>query len=277
MLNAVRFEITDLGRWQFHYRPDVQRVVVSRKALEIVWASCHAYLVAYRRAFEDTPGTERAILDVEGDAELNAAFDLLGWAQNDWNMGADTPWPAGLPAPVEEDDVGAPFYHSSQLCKIALAFLLHHELAHHRLGHHSSEVQTEHDADYGAASWLLGELDEADSRFIFRAWGVTVALGMITGSGIHRMELSAGSHPRPFDRLYQTLARVTTFGHHPAWLMAVVVLRLHLDSSHIDVPSLESYYDARSAVDAWIEALAEWERAHRPPDVPDPRNRRRTL
>lgn len=257
MIATVRLSFPDLGSLLCEHQPDTGIVVVSRKVLEIVWASSYAYFVVYRRVFEELPQDEHAIIDLHADPVLGPAADLLFWVHNDWLLERDTPWPANLPQPTPSPVDDSNERYATGIFDIAMAFILHHELAHHRLGHFGSEHETEHDADYEAARWLLEGLSETSSAFQYRAYGIAAALGIFSARSIHREVFASSTHPRAFDRLFNTLDRFITNGHHPAWRMAVVILRLHLEASRIQIP-VATYRDARECVNAYIEALADW-------------------
>jgi hypothetical protein len=257
LIASVQLSFPDAGSFVCEYRPITRIVVVSRKVLEIVWASSYAYFVVYKRVFEELPQNEHTVVDLHADPVLSPAADLLFWVHNDWHLKQDNPWPAGLPQPAATTVNGSNERYATGIFDIAMAFILHHELAHHRLRHSDSEHEAEHDADYEAARWLLDGLSETSSAFQYRAYGIATALGILSARAIHRETFSSPTHPRAFDRLFNTLGRFIKEGHHPAWRMAVVILRLHLEASRIQIP-VGKYRDARECVNAYVDALAGW-------------------
>jgi hypothetical protein len=195
MIAAVRLSFPDLGSFVCEYRPDTRIVVVSRKVLEVAWASSYAYFVVYRRVFEELPQDEHAVIDLHADPVLGPAADLLFWVHNDWLLGKDTPWPANLPQPTSSAADSSNERYATGVFDIAIAFILHHELAHHRLGHSGSEHETEHDADYEAARWLLEGLHDTSSAFQYRAYGIATALVILSARAIHRESFSSPTIP----------------------------------------------------------------------------------
>lgn len=258
-IKVVRFQITDSGKWDLCYLPSSGIIRVSRKTIEVVWAASCAYYQVYKRVFEDTPEGVAAVLDFEADSELSRAMDLLLWAFNDWVDGTDTFWPVGLPQPVEMIRSDSLEQHATQLALITFSYLFHHELSHHRLKHAESLPDYEREADREAAKWLLDGLVETDYRFIFRTWGIGTALALITARSIHTGQFTSSTHPRSFDRLYNTLTEFVSLGHHPGWSMALAIVHLHMASSGIGTPQHPSFGDARDALNACIDRLADWD------------------
>lgn len=269
-VREVKFHITDGGVFDFCYVPNGKLVRVSRKALEIIWASSSAYFVMYQRVFDSPPeenlgsdpetGAKTRVVDFDTDPEASTAVDLLRWAMTDWIERRDSSWPEDLPRPVDSPDEDTLEYAATQLALIAIAYLLFHELAHHSLKHEESDYEEEKDADRSAAESLVADLEEHDERFVFRSWGISIALSLLSAYQMHVGRFSTDSHPRAFDRLFHVLECFVSTGHHPAWGMAMVILRLHLDMAGIEVPTGAGLQDAHEVVDLYIEHLADWER-----------------
>jgi hypothetical protein len=126
-----------------------------------------------------------------------------------------------------------------QVTLCAVAFLLHHELAHARLRHEplppgASSIEHERDADYEAASWILGAAK--GKQFDKRTLGVAVSLAAMVGLRLLIGSDPARTHPCSFERPINTLAAHIHDPNHQAWGLAIVILTLYLDRERIPVP-----------------------------------------
>ena len=262
VVNEVHLVIKDEGEWILKYiaRPqgeEKSQIHVSRKTIEIIWASCCAYFIFHRRVFEETPLGVRPVVDLDTDPEADAAIKLLIWAHEEFKNKTDRAWPVEHPRPCNEPAADSLEYQITQFYGIVMSFMLHHEIAHHRLGHNRSTIECENEADGEAADWLLGGLSELDLTFMFRSWGVAAGLGILVGRGIHDGRFTSTSHPRAFDRLWNNLHNYVRELHHPAWQMAIVVIHLHIALAGQEVPNAGTFSDTFSAVDSYVNYLAE--------------------
>jgi hypothetical protein len=185
---------------------------------------------------------------------------LLKWGFERLLGANDTVWPAGTVHPVAAPTVGSPENAADELALCAIAFLLHHELAHHRLAHaatgdHHSTMDQERDADYAAASWILGPVREGDPRFTKRALGVATALSVITAYGVHTGYHDGETHPRSFDRLFNTLSEHVRDDYSKVWAFVVGILNLHMTNTGIALPDV-AHASFKSCVDSYVEILA---------------------
>jgi hypothetical protein len=214
----LRIEIRDTHRFVCRYDAHTQAIELSTGMVEVCWATAHAYVTLYDRVLAGRRETTQRIVELGDDPVVRDAMALLTWAFKNLVDNTELPWPTRLIRPVETPTAGSPENVADELAVCTIAFLIHHELAHHRLNHSAipraatpSErawsIEQERDADYEAAEWVLGKVQEDDPRFMKRALGVATALGIMTAYGIHTGDHDGLRHPRSFDRLIHTLDR----------------------------------------------------------------------
>jgi hypothetical protein len=256
-------------RFIAQYVPAHKQIQLSFRAVELLWCIAYAYVVLFVDVYATRQPDDRSQVDLTVDPVVKEAMGLLQWALQDWVTGNGSGVPA-LPARSPRTLEG----HVSvadELCLIAVAFVLHHELAHHRLGHVavSEDVQEEkslelslnqeRDADAEAADWILGLVSPSSPFFTKRSAGVVVALMAILAFGVHTQQFAGRLHPRRFDRVFNTIDRYNLDSNHPAWVFATVSLKLHLDHSRYKPPPVE-YRSFRDCLSAYIDVIAEEER-----------------
>jgi hypothetical protein len=257
---GVKLVLVDAPEWIFHYDASSREIEASRGVFEVLWRCSYSYFVVYKRVFEGRRTDTATITDLRSDPELRGAALLLQWAVESYLNKGDREWPQELPHPIAAPVEASHEHVADELCLVAFASILHHEIAHHYLRHQpnpAAAIDQEREADNSAADWLLGGLDQNDPRFLKRSLGMAVALVAMTGFAIHQGDLSAGSHPRPFDRLIHSLERHVADEDHKAWGFVAGVLKLHLDQAEIPVPMDAIYPTFHAAVDAYMDALAE--------------------
>jgi hypothetical protein len=185
----------------------------------------------------------------------------MTWALNNlFSPEARKPWPNDLPHPSEKLLPQSWEHIANEFCLCAAAYIIHHELAHIRLKHKAGfhSVDQEREADYAAADWIMEGMQGAkpdDLIFIKRLLGISLALQAITVKGIYTGYYGGDSHPRSFDRLYNTLSRYVSEPDHVIYAITIVALQLHLQHAKVSL-RLEAYDDFLQCFDAYIERLS---------------------
>jgi hypothetical protein len=221
----------------------------------VFWPASLFYFQIYIKVQNHPTGMS---YDIASDPILGPTAKLMRWAMETWMDCNDRSWPEGLPAPVPDPVPKSDLHVADELTYCALAFLLHHELEHIRLGHAGeSEIDSERDADYAAAAWILDGVSENDAWFNKRILGIATALGTMTARGFYTRYRGGKTHPRIFDRLINTLDRHVRDENHQVWWMVITILSLHASNTNrtVDQPA-NGFTSARSCVDAFAEALS---------------------
>jgi len=241
--------------WVCNVNVPEKHIRLSRKPVEVLWASGLMYFRLYQSAQQSPSGT---MVEFALHPDLGPAAKLIYWAFDSWLSRSGEPWPSDLPTPAPNPPHGSDLYVADELCLCALALLMHHELAHIRLRHSSPSIpEIECDADYHAIDWILGSVGENDPRFIKRSLGCVVAFGTIAANQIYSGEYDITTHPRGFDRLVNSFDRHINDPNHLVWFTVGLVLSLHMQNSGHPVPSpADGFVSARDCVEAYVEHLS---------------------
>jgi hypothetical protein len=245
--DGLSLQVVDGIDFLSRFDATTRTIEISTRAVELLWCCSLAYSVLPRRA--------------------DGAMKLLKWAFESFLNKSSGPWPEELPRPSSAPAHASDEHTANELAFAALAFVLHHELAHARLKHEEhptgiDSIEQEREADYAAAEWILGPPSRADvdidihgAPFTTRSLGITIALSVLVAVGIHTGRHGGATHPRDFDRLINTLERHIPDPQHPAWEMAVAILKLHMESEQIRIPSA-TFPTVRDRADAYADVLA---------------------
>jgi hypothetical protein len=211
----------------------------------------------YSKLFEGRLHTEPIEVDLQKDPDLVNAMELLQWAYEGWLNKEDRPWSATLPQPIESPEKGDLRFAADELSLCGVAVLLHHEIAHDYLNHSGCDLEQERDADQVATEFIVGAIDRASQRAFFekRLLGIALAYAVLVAQSIHTEYFGGDTHPRTFDRLFNTLDRLTEGANDRAWAICVCIVKLHLDNVGITTPSV-AYDSFRQCLDAYVELLS---------------------
>ena len=263
----VTLKITNDGQWKFHYVIETKTIVLSRKSLEILWASSYAYLIYFTDVVQAkglltplTDNKETKVIDLEKIPSAYGAMNLLAWAFGNWISKVDTPWPHDLAKPIRNPKSDSSENLADELTLCAVAFLLHHELAHSHLNHEPEtvsfdKISQERDADYSAAEFLLSGLAPNDRFFIKKSLAIAIAVSNPIGQGIYTGYWGGNTHPRAYDRLVHVLDRFIDdkFPFHEAWIFSWSIIKLHIDGSKL--ANTLSVNNAPAKVDSYRHLL----------------------
>lgn len=261
----------------FRAYPFMGVIQIQTKCILRLWATAYGHFKVYNKIADfKTIGFSQSTIDLKSQADLEPARRLLTWA-----TGVDcmikkasleklfpTPLPEPYPANAPEpfclyNQWGSDEHVADELTLVALAFILHHELAHIRLSHSETgqsdlDRVIEKEADQQAASWVLGSLtDEVDDRFIKRILGVVIGLGWLASHTAYIPETDQDSVPPAYDRLFQVVEKFVTDPSHVAWAMTAVILALHMQNNNIDTDANRHFESFKDACDFYVDVLAE--------------------
>jgi hypothetical protein len=247
LVTGLVMEITDESRARCEMDSSRKIMRLSRGLLEHLWASAYAYWILYSRP------------DLTQDPVDSDAMRLLRWTIENAVSHSAKPWPADLPRPSSNPRSDSDIHAANELMLSAVAFLLHHELAHFRLGHGRSpagpdSIQQEREADYEAVRWILEGCPKAD--FEKRALAAAIAFCTLINVEVHRGPRHATTHPASYDRLINSLQRHIDDPHHAAWGLAIIIMKLHMDSIRVDAPD-RSFASARELAEDYANILAD--------------------
>lgn len=254
---GLSLKFPDSSRHICNFNSESKIISVSRGVLEYLWCSSYAYFMLHEKYMASGLLGKQEPFDLQQDPELCDAMALLDWSLNVVASGVEHDWPSDLPRPIVSAAVGSWENLADELSLCALAFMMHHELAHHYLGHAGgSDVDAERDADYQATEWIMLGQEEDDDVFLKRCLGVAVALSGLTALGFRGGDWGGINHPRHYDRLLNCLDRVVSNDDHKIWVVVLMILKLYIDNSDVEVDESIEHDSARSCVDYYVETLS---------------------
>jgi len=103
-------------------------LLISRKAIEIIWAFCYGYFTIYIHKLSGTDSIGQYV-DLASNPKLLKSRKLLTWALNNL-QGNVSEIPKELPSIADNWEIDSKEHAISDLTQCVLAFFLFHELAH---------------------------------------------------------------------------------------------------------------------------------------------------
>lgn len=252
-------EYVDDQKWICNVDTEKKFIRISRMVMEVLWCISYAHVIFYVKIVQGRKVLTPQEIDLHNDPELSKALLLMSWALRAWlKPSASSDWPEDLPRPLDNPPNESWEHIANDCCLAAAAFIVHHELAHIRLMHPRgpSTLDRERDADIAAADWIMHECgDTKDMRFIKRLLGISQALILTTVYGVYTGDYGDTSHPRDFDRLFNTIRRFLSDRDHIIIAFTMSVLKLHLDNAGIVLPQ-EEFSDFQAAFTTYVDELA---------------------
>jgi hypothetical protein len=222
--------------------------------VERLWALSYAYLDLIRLWQQHGPG---APLDIPEPTRR-----LLEWEFHVEKTGTAEPLPSGVPTAQPDERVGNDGYAAVELCLIAAAWVLLHEIGHLVYGHRSTDppirwIPREYEADDWAGHWMLDRWTEyaADDRvFVKRALAGTVFLGHVAAFESHGRTPSV-THPNSAERLLHFLDSFVprapgtkADAKELPWVAAMLIVECHLQAAGKSLPAGTTFAEARDAL-----------------------------
>jgi hypothetical protein len=175
-----------------------------------------------------------------GTEELRKANSLYLWSIKQLNAPAREEWPIDLPKPEEGEAVDEAVKVANDLYLCAGAWIIHHEFAHIYHGHENEPLndvesrKQETEADKSATDWILsGVTDEAVLNK--RGMGVAIANLVITAQDILGGEFKETTHPKSFQRLYDSITPYYSDYDHPIYAFSTVICHLNMAASGMQI------------------------------------------
>lgn len=242
---GIRFELDETSPGiDFWAHPTKRQINVPRRCLFRVKANAFAYYSAVDGMIAKKNGTA----DSGTDARIQKANELLTWAVRTdvaTTLGDKSSFSLGaIPHDIEK------LYRSclkteqldlgEEIFRLAVAWVLHHELAHLRLQHSVPSVKIEYEADHAATDWLLkaDELSQADRRA--RYFGIATGLGWLSALNVYIGPGNGKTHPPAGQRFVNGVEYMTKGLGDDAelpWAVCQMVLLLHAQNASFPVES----------------------------------------
>src|ERR1700722_941989 len=249
--------------------PFTKIITIGAKGLARFW--CHAY-AAY--VFFDELSAEKRrdssvrLVDLRTTDRRRQAGDVLRWAvehdiqirmQGDKFKAESHQIPAGLPIPFAPSLKGSDEDLADELFLMALAFMIHHEIAHLRLKHVCAtglrSFEQERAADVAAADWLLSDQSLSEKQRAKRQLGTALGLGWLAVLDVYAKVASNNTHPPMPDRLFELMQRFEPDPNGYVWGFLMALVGLHLGNKKAPVDDAMVFDSAKDTVDYYCDLI----------------------
>ena len=205
---GIKLEAVDEPRFGIRVDPLTGTVKLPVAALEYLWACAHLFVVVYQENVK-AQASSRSQLQFHTNPNLQRAEALFGWAKRNLNGDGKAMWPSGLPTP-EQRLQNADLEFITHLFLIALAWIIHHEVAHvtqrHTPGITSRSLTEENGADRVATDWILGDRDPNAQDTLKRGLGIATAILTLQSLEIRQSTMHGPeTHAPAQERLHRCL------------------------------------------------------------------------
>jgi hypothetical protein len=240
---GIRFQLDETSPGiEFSADPMTMRINVPRRCLFRLKANAFGYYCAVTELQAKKDGKS----DQEAQGRIQRANELLTWAVRTdvaTVLGDDDAFSMGtIPANVESLLRGClkeeAFDIGEDIFKMALAFILHHEIAHLRLEHSAQSPKAEYEADQAAIDWLLRVDGLPLAEAIVRQFGIATGLGWLSALNVYVGPGSGKTHPPAAQRFFTGVEYMTQgLGNNAElpWCTCQMVLLLHAQNAGFPV------------------------------------------
>jgi hypothetical protein len=233
-------------------------------ALEFLWATAYTHYVLYSE-YADAQHAGMTQVKLGSSERSEKALRLFNWANANMRRTATETWPSDLPRPEAAPEPRSDIHVANEAFLIALAFIMHHEIAHVRLQHPPvamfNALQEEREADRAATKWVIegaGTPAELDKRL----FGIAIAiLALNAEETFTTRSIARTTHPHAFERLDECLTAAGVPEDHKVYAFAACLLQLHLN--HSGVKASEEALNAPSFGAVFSELLFQLSRNKR--------------
>ena len=231
----ISLEFTDEPRVYAEYVVSQAKVRLGVAFLSALWTAAYGYIDAFHEYQAAQRRGERyfALGHVPRVAD---AYALYCSAREAVAAFAPFDWPQGTSKPVRYPFEHSDGYAANELFLVAIAWIIHHEIAHGRLGHEEftmTSITQEVEADASATRWICaGETDNL--RLQKRAMGVATAIVFLLALDLQVGRTTTTTHPPSFERLMNNLDNTGLDEDQMTYAFAFVLVDIHLAEQGID-------------------------------------------
>jgi hypothetical protein len=201
-------------------------------SLEYLWCACYAFYIIY----QEYASADKSMIknfDLNGNERTRKALSLYQFGINQLNQNPQTDWPISefnsQSNVIADEDIR--FTNELYLC--TSAWIIHHEFAHIYHGHVNKPLNDEESrkqekvADDSATKWILEGIDDELIRQK-RGLGVAIATLVLTAQDILAGEFKETTHPKSFQRLYDTITPHFQEPDHLVYAFSTVILHINM-------------------------------------------------
>ena len=244
---SIRFVLDEASPGiEFWSEPRTGKVNVPRRCLYRMKANAFSYYSAVDGAQSKINGTS----DADSDGRLSNSSKLLTWAVrtdvatslDDGSTFSLGEIPPGLADLYDGCVKPSQLAVADEVFKMAVAWVLHHEIAHVRLQHLAppgpDSIREEYEADQSAIDWLLKVDGLALADRIARYFGIATGLGWLSALNVYIGPGSGKTHPPAGRRFVSGIEYMTRGLGEEAelpWAVCQMILLLHAQNAGFPV------------------------------------------
>jgi hypothetical protein len=225
----IELEFTDKPLVYAEYIPERYTIRLGVSFLSALWASAHAYIIAYHE-YQAAQRAGATYFSLGESARVMDAYLLYREARNTVAQRQHFAWPVKAAKPQRYPFEHTDGHMANELFLVAVAWIMHHEIAHARLGHDeltTSQIGEEVAADTSATHWVCdGEHDI--QRLHKRAMGIATATMFLLSLDLQVGRLTTTSHPPSYERLINNIDIARLEDDQMLYSFAFVLLDIHL-------------------------------------------------
>lgn len=225
----ITLEYTDDPKVYAEYVVSEAKVRLGVDFLSALWAAAHAYIVAYHE-YQIAQRKGERYFSLGRVPRVADAYSLYRSARDAVASGKAFVWPRDARKPLRYPYEHTDGYAANELFLVAIAWIIHHEIAHARLGHEEITVASalqETEADESATRWICaGEND--NQRLHKRAMGVGAAIVFLLALDLQVGRFSTTTHPPSFERLMSNLDLAGLDEDQMIYAFAFVLIDIHV-------------------------------------------------
>lgn len=188
--------------------------------------------------------------DAELDARLQAASELLTWAvRTDIATALDDGSSFSLGNVPDQFNTlcnkcltAEQMEIAEEVFRLAVVWILHHEIAHIRLQHVAppgpDSIREEYEADNAAIDWLVDDAVLSDSERLSHRLAVATGLGWLAAFNVYLGNGTSDTHPPECERFISGIERIAAAGgveSEWSWAVCQAVLLLHAQNAGLPV------------------------------------------
>jgi Peptidase U49 len=254
-LQKVSFAWTDSAKCLPSIKLPSGAITIPKPGATLIWAAAYQYWVLYLEYLKDQNAGAEFFSLVSTLRRTKAQLTYF-WALHHYEHPSQARFP-DLPDPTDTDDEDVRV--ANELYLVALGWILHHEFAHLRCNHppiSAIEHQEEKQADLEATKWIFEACTDTAQRKK-RALGMSVAILLLTAIGLKSGDFDDRTHPKAFVRLDYCLEAAGLDDDHIAFAFSTLMMRVHLTSAGIGLPSSDGAQSHREVFSDHLYAVSQ--------------------
>lgn len=227
--NDLVLEITDDPTVFAEVIPPRGPIRIGIHALDLLWAAAHSYLVLFDE-HEKANRRGAELFEVGATTRTRSAFELYRWALEQYLSRTTSAWPSPSILPLASPECGTEAHATNELFLVAIAWIIHHEIAHVRLKHDNlfvRPIEEETAADKQATLWVCTGT-EISSELQKRALGMATAILVLAACDLKTARTASVTHPLSFERLMLSLDHSGLAEDSKVFAFVYVLIQIHV-------------------------------------------------